>query len=86
MRGDAIVQFDWSVGEIMRTLERLGIADNTIILLTSDNGPVTDDGYVDRADELLNGHSPQVRGDRASIRLMRAERLCPSSCAGRLAA
>ena len=59
LRGDAIVQFDWSVGEIMRTLERLGIADNTIILLTSDNGPVTDDGYVDRADELLNGHSPQ---------------------------
>ena len=59
LRGDAIVQFDWSVGEIMSTLERLGIADNTIILLTSDNGPVTDDGYVDRADELLNGHSPQ---------------------------
>ena len=36
LRGDAIVQFDWSVGEIMSTLERLGIADNTIILLTSD--------------------------------------------------
>ena len=59
LRGDAIVQFDWSVGEIMRTLDHLGIADNTIVVLTSDNGPITDDGYVDQADELLNGHSPQ---------------------------
>ena len=59
LRGDAIVQFDWSVGELLRTLDRLGIADNTIVILTSDNGPITDDGYVDRADELLHGHSPQ---------------------------
>lgn len=59
LRGDAIVQFDWSVGQIMATLERLGIADNTIILLTSDNGPVVvDDSYQDRAEELLNGHKP----------------------------
>ena len=58
MRGDAIVQFDWSVGKIMETLDKLGIADNTIILLTSDNGPVVDDGYQDQAEELLNGHKP----------------------------
>ena len=58
MRGDAIVQFDWSVGRIMETLDKLGIADNTIILLTSDNGPVVDDGYQDQAEELLNGHKP----------------------------
>lgn len=58
LRGDAIVQFDWSVGQIMETLDKLGIADNTIILLSSDNGPVIDDGYQDRAEELLNGHKP----------------------------
>ena len=58
MRGDAIVQFDWSVGKIMETLDKLGIADNTIILLTSDNGPVVDDGYQDQAEELLNDHKP----------------------------
>lgn len=58
LRGDAIVQFDWSVGQIMDALDRLGIADNTIILLTSDNGPVIDDGYQDRAEELLGGHRP----------------------------
>ncbi len=58
LRGDAIVQFDWSVGQIMETLDKLGIADNTIIILSSDNGPVVDDGYQDRAEELLNGHKP----------------------------
>lgn len=68
LRGDAIVQFDWSVGQIMATLERLGIADNTIILLTSDNGPVVDDSYQDRAEELLNGHKPSGpwRGNKYS--------------------
>ncbi len=58
VRGDAIAQFDWSVGEIMRTLEKLGIADNTLIILTSDNGPVVDDGYKDQAEELLGEHRP----------------------------
>ena len=68
LRGDAIVEFDWSVGEIMNTLERLGIADNTLVILTSDNGPVVDDGYQDRAVELLNGHSPTggLRGGKYS--------------------
>ena len=67
-RGDAIVQFDWSVGQIMSTLEKLGIADNTLILLTSDNGPVVDDGYQDRAEVLLNGHEPSGpwRGNKYS--------------------
>ena len=56
LRGDAIVQFDWSVGEIMKALAQLGLADNTLIILTSDNGPVVDDGYQDQAEELLHGH------------------------------
>ena len=68
LRGDAIVEFDWSVGEIMRTLDELGIADNTLVILTSDNGPVLDDGYDDQAEELLNGHSPTgpYRGNKYS--------------------
>ncbi len=37
--GDAVSEFDWSVGEIRAALERLGIADNTLLLVTSDNGP-----------------------------------------------
>ncbi|MEG1660050.1 MAG: arylsulfatase [Bacteroides sp.] len=68
VRGDAIAQFDWCVGQIMTTLEKLGLAENTLIILSSDNGPVVDDGYQDRAEELLGGHSPAgaLRGNKYS--------------------
>ncbi|KRP37246.1 MAG: arylsulfatase [Opitutaceae bacterium BACL24 MAG-120322-bin51] len=46
-RGDAMVQFDWSVGEILKALEDNGLTDNTIVIFSSDNGPVYDDGYED---------------------------------------
>ncbi len=67
-RGDAIVEFDWTVGEVMKTLKKLGIEKNTIIILTSDNGPVVDDGYKDRAVELLGNHKPagEFRGGKYS--------------------
>ena len=54
LRGDAIVQFDWSVGQILDELDRLGLRENTLIILSSDNGPVVDDGYADQAEELLD--------------------------------
>ena len=57
-RGDAILQFDWSVGQVLDALERNGLMDNTIIILTADNGPVVDDGYKDQAVELLGDHKP----------------------------
>jgi arylsulfatase A-like enzyme len=57
-RGDAIVQFDWSVGEIVKALESAGIRENTLIIITSDNGPVVDDGYADQAVEKLMNHKP----------------------------
>ena len=68
LRGDAIVQFDWSVGEVMKELKRLHLDDNTIVILSSDNGPVVNDGYDDQAAELLNGHRPAgpLRGNKYS--------------------
>ena len=57
MRGDAMFSLT-GVGQIMDTLDKLGLTDNTLIILSSDNGPVVDDGYQDRAVELLGGHSP----------------------------
>lgn len=57
-RGDAILQLDWAVGQIMKELELLGISKNTILIFTSDNGPVLDDGYQDEAVEKLMGHTP----------------------------
>ncbi len=61
LRGDAILSFDYCVGRIMHTLDSLCIADNTLIILTSDNGPVIDDGYKDQAAELLGNHTPSGR-------------------------
>lgn len=55
-RADSIVQLDWCVGELMKTLDRLKIADNTLIVFCSDNGPVMDDGYADLALENLGDH------------------------------
>ncbi|MDH8701604.1 arylsulfatase A-like enzyme [Dysgonomonadaceae bacterium PH5-43] len=68
-RGDAILEFDWSVGQIMETLEKLGLTENTLIILSSDNGPVVDDGYQDKAVELLGNHRPwgDYRGGKYSI-------------------
>jgi len=37
--GDVMMEIDWSVGEIMRALEKNNIVDNTIVIFTTDNGP-----------------------------------------------
>ncbi|RHJ82322.1 arylsulfatase [Parabacteroides sp. AM08-6] len=68
LRGDAIVQFDWSVGRIMELLDKLGLRENTLIILSSDNGPVLDDGYDDHAVELAGDHKPggPLRGGKYS--------------------
>ncbi len=67
-RGDAILEFDWSVGEIVKAVDKLGLSDNTIIIVTSYNGPVVDDGYKDDAVEKLGDHKPagQLRGGKYS--------------------
>ncbi len=67
-RGDAILQLDWCTGEIIKTLENLNLTDDTIVIFTSDNGPVVDDGYKDDAVEKLNGHTPSgpLRGGKYS--------------------
>jgi arylsulfatase A-like enzyme len=67
-RGDAIAQLDWSVGQILATLDRLKLAENTLVIFTSDNGPVLDDGYQDQAKEKTGTHRPTgpLRGNKYS--------------------
>jgi arylsulfatase A-like enzyme len=69
VRGDVIQEFDGSVGALMAALDRLGIAEGTLVVVTSDNGPVVDDGYADGAVQDLNGHAPAgpLRGGKYSI-------------------
>lgn len=58
VRGDAIVQMDWSIGRLMETLQELKLVKNTLIIFSSDNGPVLYDGYYDGALELNGDHTP----------------------------
>ncbi|MFC6859930.1 sulfatase family protein [Zunongwangia atlantica] len=68
-RGDVIAQMDWSVGKVIELLEKQGILDNTLIIFTSDNGPILDDGYLDYAEELVGDHKPggKFKGTKYSV-------------------
>ena len=68
-RGDVIQELDWSVGQILETLDRLKLAENTLVMFSSDNGPVLNDGYADDAVERLGAHKPAgpLRGGKYSI-------------------
>ncbi|MEQ2009368.1 MAG: arylsulfatase, partial [Limisphaerales bacterium] len=56
--GDFIFELDWIVGELLATLEKLGIADNTLVIFTSDNGPETTSAIHMRADHQHDGARP----------------------------
>lgn len=68
-RGDVIAEMDWCVGTILDTLERNGLREDTLIIFSSDNGPVLDDGYHDQAEELNDDHHPAgpLRGGKYSM-------------------
>ncbi|MFC2080001.1 arylsulfatase [Bacteroidota bacterium] len=68
-RGDVIVEADWCIGEFIGALEKNGLLENTLIVFTSDNGPVLNDGYYDDAVEKLGDHTPwgTLRGGKYSL-------------------
>ena len=68
-RGDVIVEADWCIGEFMKTLEEEGILENTLIIFSSDNGPVLNDGYYDEAVERIGDHDQNggLRGGKYSL-------------------
>jgi arylsulfatase A-like enzyme len=67
-RGNAISELDWSAGQILECLERNHLTSNTLVIFSSDNGGVVDDGYRDQAVELLGSHRPNgpLRGGKYS--------------------
>ncbi|MCR4411433.1 MAG: arylsulfatase [Thermoguttaceae bacterium] len=72
VRGDVVQEFDWSVGEVLKVLDRLGLADNTLVMVTSDNGGVLDTNGPDHVNsgtvETNNGHmhNGPLRGNKGS--------------------
>ena len=67
-RGDVIAEMDWCVGELMDTLKKNNLLEDTIVIFSSDNGPVLDDGYDDHALDLNREHRPAgpLRGAKGS--------------------
>ncbi len=68
-RGDVILEADWAVGQLLDELDSLGLAENTIVIFSSDNGPVLDDGYYDEAVTKIGTHTPRggLRGGKYSL-------------------
>jgi arylsulfatase A-like enzyme len=74
VRGDAIVEFDWMVGQVLDRLDKLGLAENTLVVLTSDNGGINDDNGPDKVHgigdpDATNGHRPNgvLRGTKGTV-------------------
>ena len=57
-RGDSTLQFDDSVQRILKAIKQSGLENDTLVILSSDNGPVLDDGYQDQARERNGDHKP----------------------------
>ena len=68
-RGDVIAELDWCVGEILEHLNKLNLQDDTLLIFSSDNGPVLDDGYEDQSVEKCGVHKPAgpLRGGKYSM-------------------
>jgi arylsulfatase A-like enzyme len=68
-RGDALHQLDWCVGAVLAALDKHGLADDTLVLFSSDNGGVQVDGYADGAAEDKSGHQNNgpLRGHKGEV-------------------
>jgi arylsulfatase A-like enzyme len=73
-RGDAIVEFDWTVGQILDKLDQLGLHDRTLVILSSDNGGINDNNGPDKVHgigdpDATNGHPPNgvLRGHKGTL-------------------
>ncbi|HEY1170444.1 MAG TPA: arylsulfatase [Verrucomicrobiae bacterium] len=63
---DFVLQNDWALGQVMEALEKNGLAENTLLIFTSDNGC---SNQADYPDLLAKGHNPShiFRGHKADI-------------------
>ena len=77
--GDVIMEIDWSVGQILSTLKRLGIDDRTLVIFTSDNGPWLSYGnHAGSAEPLREGKGTTFDGGQRVPCIMRYPKLIPA--------
>ncbi len=74
VRGDVIVELDWTVAQVLAKLDELKLADNTLVILTSDNGGILDNNGPDTVHGIgslaaVNGHQCNgvLRGTKSTI-------------------
>lgn len=65
--GDFIRELDWSVGQVLATLDRLKLAENTLVIFTSDNGAVTSGADVTVAIQAGLAVNGPLRGGKHTI-------------------
>ena len=69
--GDMVEEIDWSTGEVMKTLDELGLTENTLVIFASDNGA---------SPSPVHGSNAPLRGGKGST--FEGACACPASCAG----
>jgi arylsulfatase A len=70
--GDACMEIDWSVGQVLDTIKRLGLDDNTLVVYTSDNGPwLTYGNHAGSAKPLRDGKTTTFDGGQRTPCIMR---------------
>ena len=68
-RGDVIHQLDWSVGQVLDALDKNGLAENTLVIFSSDNGGAIKDTYDDGTNGLhaLQPPNGALRGQKGDL-------------------
>lgn len=70
--GDVIMEIDWSVGQVLSTLKRLGIDEKTLVIFTADNGPWLSYGdHAGSAKPLREGKGTTFDGGQREACIMR---------------
>ncbi|MBN2288144.1 MAG: sulfatase [Candidatus Glassbacteria bacterium] len=70
--GDVIMEIDWSVGQVLKTLGELGLDENTLVIFTSDNGPWLSYGdHAGSAGDLREGKGTMFEGGMREPCIMR---------------
>jgi arylsulfatase A-like enzyme len=88
MYGDAVMEIDWSVGEILKALEKAGLERTTLVVFSSDNGPWLNFGnHAGSAGPLREGKGSEWEGGIRVPCIMRwAGRIKPGSVCREMAA